>query len=89
MLFSFLTSLKPALDIITDTKLKYVIDILDILDNIDQIEIIIICISDNIYIIDVIFILDIIETSIDIINDEEINDLRCFSCGENWDGPLL
>ena len=79
-------------DIITNMGIKYIIDTLDILDTfdiIDPIEIIIICISDNIYIIDAIFILDIIETSIDIINDEEINDLRCFSCGENWDGPLL
>ena len=31
---------------------------------------IIVCISDNIYIIDTIYILDIIETNIDIINEE-------------------
>ena len=41
----------------------------------DPIEIIIICISDNIYIIDTIYSLDIIETSIDVITDEEINEI--------------
>ena len=64
-------------DIITSKEIIYVIDIFDIhdiLDMIDPIEIIIICISDNIYIIDTIYSLDIIETSIDIIADEEIND---------------
>merc|ERR1712223_1895388 len=67
-------------DIITCKEIIYVIDIFDIhdihdiLDIIDPIEIIIICISDNIYIIDTIYILDIIETSIDGITDEEIND---------------
>ena len=64
-------------DIITSKEIIYVIDIFDIhdiLDMIDPIEIIIICISDNIYIIDTIYSLDIIETSIDVITDEEIND---------------
>ena len=64
-------------DIITSKEIIYVIDIFDIhdmLDMIDPIEIIIICISDNIYIIDTIYSLGIIETSIDIITDEEIND---------------
>ena len=64
-------------DIITCKEIIYVIDIFDIhdiLDMIDPIEIIIICISDNIYIIDAIYSLDIIETSIDVITDEEIND---------------
>ena len=40
----------------------------------NPIEIIIICISDNIYIIDTIYTLEIIETSIGIITDEKIND---------------
>ena len=64
-------------DIITSKEIIYVIDIFDIhdiIDMIDPIEINIICISDNIYIIDTIYSLDIIETSIDVINDEEIND---------------
>merc|ERR1712223_1870720 len=67
-------------DIITCKEIIYVIDIFDIhdihdiLDMIDPIQIIIICISDNIYIIDTSYILDIIETSIDVITDEEIND---------------
>ena len=64
-------------DIITSKEIIYVIDIFDIhdiLDMIDPIEIIIICISDNIYIIDAIYSLDIIETSIDVITDDEIND---------------
>ena len=64
-------------DIITSKEIIYVIDIFyihDILDMIDPIEIIIICISDNIFIIDTIYSLDIIETSIDVITDEEIND---------------
>ena len=64
-------------DIITSKEIIYVIDIFDIhdiLDMIGPIEIIIICISDNIYIIDTIHSLDIIETSIDVITDEEIND---------------
>ena len=65
------------IDIIKSKEIKHIIDIidiLDILDIIDPIEIIIICISDNIYIIDTIYILDIIETNIDIINEEEIID---------------
>ena len=65
-------------DIITSKEIIYVIDIFDIhdiLDMIDPIEIIIICISDNIYIIDTIYSLDIIETSIDVITDEEINEI--------------
>ena len=64
-------------DIITSMEIIHVIDIFDIhdiLDMIDPIEIIIICISDNIYIIDTFYSLDIIETSIDVITDEEIND---------------
>ena len=72
-----MTKIIDVFDIITDMRIKYIIDILDILDildNIDPIEIIIICISDNIYIIDTIYILDIIETNIDIINQEEIID---------------
>ena len=66
--------------IITSMRIKYIIDIIDILDILDKldiidpIEIIIICISNNIYIIDAIYSLDIIETSIDVITDEEIND---------------
>ena len=70
-------SIDDVIDIINSKKIKYIIDILDILDIldiIDPIEIIIICISDNIYIIDTIYILDIIETNIDIINEEEIID---------------
>ena len=67
-LVAMIKSIDAIIDIINSKKIKYIIDILnilDILDIIDPIEIIIICISDNIYIIDTAYILDIIETNID------------------------
>ena len=74
--------IETSIDIITDEEINDdvnnvndIFDIHDILDMIDPIEIIIICISGNIFIIDTIYSLDIIETSIDVITDEEINEI--------------